>query len=625
MDDNITIEVITDEGGFVSPHFISPTGIRRSLTLKPSHDAIHEWLWSEAERVYSLLGSDDDLFCFFFGTGLRYLECLLKTLEISGFGLVVGPDDIDLTFGNKQWDGKGCVKTFKDFTTWPIARFDGDVPKFHCPFRGGPRKYFQQLFQKKSARKLVVAKTIFDFKKISYIVPKAFVQATISDAINNATKPKRAGQDDEFIESVSAKVQYMFRAQEPWVPSEFVKDFSLNSCYESSQKKGGVYGWWLGRTQKGMSLCGDANKCSYQKGMVFPSRQEVFEVIKSFNGIYHRKNVAICEPLKVRTIEATQAAESPFWADYQKHTQRENVRQCRHIMSGLEVTLERMQRFYTAARLFERVTGIPTVVVSDDASAATECIHPDLTCAATEWSIPPEYREIYRESWGKVNETARRAGRGAYVHGYLGDEPVVWKRTNGQGMGCRPSFVALCRIHAAVKELFLDRIRALPEILNNKYVFYLLDYMVNGDDGLIFLPKSMLEEYKVYVSRLWELNMVKTLVSGVGSGCCFSFNSVLYSVKGEEVYEVPSIRWNLIKRVDKLGEEVKDPTVWNLLLGSVGDQVDKLWLWREFNKNWSSTLKSFSERGNNFFLPHIAGGLGLVAPSHFTLLLGNDL
>jgi hypothetical protein len=138
---------------------------------------------------------------------------------------------------------------------------------------------------------------------------------------------------------------------------------------------------------------------------------------------------------------------------------------------------------------------------------------------------------------------------------------------------------------------------------------------VNGDDGLILVPKKLLGFYFEFMSRLWVVNETKTRVSGHS----MSLNSRAWEHQGGKTTEVPLVRWNLIYGVDKYGVGMQNPQVWNSVL-SCSEGVDPKELWLHFHRRWFSQLRKLTRFGGNYFLPLLAGGLGLkpVAEVYYT-------
>jgi len=170
---------------------------------------------------------------------------------------------------------------------------------------------------------------------------------------------------------------------------------------------------------------------------------------------------------------------------------------------------------------------------------------------------------------------------------------------NGQPMGDRRSFVLLSLIHHSVKLAFVKQYRL--ERLGVQIFAH------NGDDGLIVLPRRLVPAYISWMNKLWGLNEMKTWIDTE----IFSFNSQTYRVKGGKVSSIPKIRWNLIQRVDKYGEKIHDPTVWNSVSESLPEGLHESIFHHHFKNYWSKTLSNLCRGGNNYFLPHNVGGLGL--------------
>jgi hypothetical protein len=157
----------------------------------------------------------------------------------------------------------------------------------------------------------------------------------------------------------------------------------------------------------------------------------------------------------------------------------------------------------------------------------------------------------------------------------------------------------------AVKRCFFQRIRAYYNISCDDA------FLTNGDDGLILVPVRFIEEYKDFMSELWNLNEQKTMIDESPSPM-FSFNSRYFYVKEGRVVECDIIRWNLIQGLDKYGGTMTDPRVWNTITESC-DEKYHVALWEQFHKHWKKRLDCLTTKGGNYFHPLASGGLGLIA------------
>jgi hypothetical protein len=230
------------------------------------------------------------------------------------------------------------------------------------------------------------------------------------------------------------------------------------------------------------------------------------------------------------------------------------------------------------------------MIVSDDADAATDSIDPLLTNAVGAALIPEDLQDL----WVKCNG-------GIVSYGKYPVAPV--EKTTGQLMGDRRSFPLLCLIHLAAKRAFLRE---------NGVPFWLV--RVNGDDGIILLPKSLVEPYFAFMSNLWGMNRLKTYVHSR----YFSFNSTFFDSKRTE--RVPIIRWNLIMGRDKYGNRGLNPMVWNTVREDAPPEAEEELL-RYFIKEWRGVLSYLDKKGNgnNWFLPTSVGGFGLRTSSTFKI------
>jgi len=231
-----------------------------------------------------------------------------------------------------------------------------------------------------------------------------------------------------------------------------------------------------------------------------------------------------------------------------------------------------------------RSWGWSPVLVSDDASAATDSIAPDLSSRVADltWRSDSPGRPEFKDTWtGILNYGLHEV-----------------KQTNGQLMGDRRSFPTLCLIHCAVKEYFLKKYGLSP---TNSF------YRVNGDDGVVILPKHLVEQYFEFVSELWQINRAKTYVSDK----IFSFNSKLWRISTREL--IPITRFKLIDCIDKSGDPCNDPLLFNRVASDCAPYArQKAWEWFCSNERWGKILKQATTRGLNWFLPRVCGGLGLT-------------
>jgi hypothetical protein len=315
---------------------------------------------------------------------------------------------------------------------------------------------------------------------------------------------------------------------------------------------------------------------------------------------YLRRPIGLVEPLKVRVIAPTHYEESTLWSGFQKQASRHH-RKFSYFLSGKELDSTVWSRFVSDLSEARRRNSHEDdwVIVSDDASAATDSIDPKLSAWLIENHIKGD------EPWKSRLRSRGRASIGAdpdipcyfQYPGRIGSHRQVC----GQPMGDRKSFEILQEIHFIVKRAFLVR----EELWYSGY-----PVRINGDDGLIYLPRHLVQAYFDFIEKiLWDINRSKTYVHPN----IFSFNSALFRVVGSLVEPQPIIRWNLIHRIDKYGNKVLDPRVWNIIWESCPEHG--FWLWRKFLPNWKEDLLALSQNvkgySHNWNLPLSCGGLGL--------------
>ncbi len=182
----------------------------------------------------------------------------------------------------------------------------------------------------------------------------------------------------------------------------------------------------------------------------------------------------------------------------------------------------------------------------------------------------------------------------------------ICRQTNGQLMGDRRSFPILCLLHSAVKINYLESRGITYQTWRH--------FAVNGDDGIIVIPRRLVEDYFNFADEFWELNRLKTYVSRN----LISFNSQFFQKRGLLSKQVPIIRWNLIINNNKNGGKGHDPRVWNVVR-ECAPPVYEEFLFREFLKNWKDKLQECSKNGCNWFLPLSVGGAGLKTRKPFRI------
>lgn len=308
---------------------------------------------------------------------------------------------------------------------------------------------------------------------------------------------------------------------------------------------------------------------------------------------FQRKVVGICEPLKVRIITMHHAYEAVLFAK-EADLQQKSFLKCKEILSG---KILRPETFFEISKFLERHP--EGLVVSDDGDAATDSTNLDVLSENMKINFS---EEIYNRLLPSL------VGDFSYMNS-TGDLQTFTQVT-GQMMGARYSFVLLCKMHYAWKKLFL---------CNMKYIAEDQVFFINGDDGVACLKnKEHVELYKAWMSMLWSLNKMKTYVSRH----YLSFNSAIRLTSNGE--EVPLVRWNIIRGIDKFGDHSKDPSLFNLLAKDGKGLIPEADLWRFFIgvPHWRDVLNKLdndSERTSNWFLPKALGGYGIEREASFAI------
>lgn len=307
---------------------------------------------------------------------------------------------------------------------------------------------------------------------------------------------------------------------------------------------------------------------------------------------YQRNVVGICEPLKVRIITVHHAYEAVLFAK-EAEDQQQSFLKSKEILSGKIITADS----YT--QIGEFLKRHPEgLVVSDDGDAATDSINHDVVSAGLEENFSEELNFRLKESLsGEFTST-------------IAGQQVRCGQTTGQMMGARYSFVLLCKTHYIWKKLFL---------CNMKYKAIDQVFFINGDDGVICLKNAHdVKLYKDWMSTLWSLNPMKTYVSRH----YFSFNSEMRLTKTGQL--VPMVRWNVIRGIDKFGNNSKDPTLYNLVVKDALGLIPERELWKFFigNPHWRGVFAALDEKtdgASNWFLPKPLGGYGIERQCSFAI------
>jgi hypothetical protein len=479
-------------------------------------------------------------------------------------------------------------------------------------------------------------------KKCAPSLPEDMVTDAIGGCLDRYTEVvPRQGYD--VIQSVLRQCRHITRNFTPRL-SEEIQDFSLRSTLESKRIDSGSYGEAVRTFGKKDSWNIVTGGHSEESGLRLPSRSELLEevgftylaefvededVYAAGSGIlqdytYHqttcplplnREVVGLCEPLKVRCITISHWWESPLWAPLQKQLLR-FLSKRPEVCSGKVLEEDYFDDLVQAkdeleARIREEGTPCEFVFVSDDGDAATDSICLQLSNESIRDIIPEDLLEIYDICSGITYDCEVMDNEELF-------EPMT--QVNSQLMGDRLSFVKLTVIHLAFKLVFMRRMARFYEI---PLWLWRRCIKINGDDGLVAIPRRFVKDYLSWMDNLWGINRIKTQVSTR----VFTLNSRMWQARNGQALEVPFLRLNLIERVDRGGNFLINPQVWNEILRDLNGSkrqpvkvVSEKRTWRMFHRNWTGTLEFLCKgKGNNYFLPEIVGGLGLIPPSslHF--------
>jgi len=492
-------------------------------------------------------------------------------------------------------DLSSLIKTLKSFCLSPISKLlDQGGATWHLPFSGSPRRYLKRILgQRITTKKLLFVNSVLQLKRVCAKVPESFITESLLTHRGRILQDRR--QPLWFIDLVSRYAGFL-TAGFHWNirPHTEVNDYSLSSCVESPRSQGGNYGYFEIRNEDGfMRPVVRKVKRDHDVVNIMHSRMSIraIELESLIPMKPHREAHAIPEPLKVRVITSHHAAESPLWSSFQKEMTKYLSRNKRFLF-GKEVSVSDFILIPEKLDQMERYYQEPCLIISDDADAATDSFDPLLTQVISldmvpEWLIPCWLRTL----------------RGEIHYPKLGDEFTTSQRTS-QLMGDRRSFVLLNIVHYAAKMAFLAE-HGVPK--------YLRTFFVNGDDGVILLPQSLIEPYFSFMTNLWGMNRLKTYIHSD----IFSFNSTLFTCQRGVVRRLPIIRWSLIAGTDKYGNYGKNPTVWNYIRDEILDWFpsfeEPLLGYFISSKHWRKTLQYLDKRGNgnNWFLPKSVGGYGL--------------
>jgi hypothetical protein len=416
--------------------------------------------------------------------------------------------------------------------------------------------------------------------------------------------------DPLVLDAIASEVGRLTESFERSIDMDaWIRSVSTSSCVERSRRQGGTYEFFqdgeddgkkrasqiisvsspiplppkpkirfFDVTEEGVSTY--VTSCPYSISEAIEIQNRLLENIP--HGRPLRKVVAIAEPLKFRIVTVHHAPESLIFEQAAKNLQS-FLSRTRECLSGKVVD----DSSWSGLReVFDEMTSLDLdpVIVSDDASAATDSIAHSLLMKVAPWLLPESLLPIFH-----------RLSKGMLK--YEDNDEI--DQVTGQLMGARWSFGFLCAIHMAAKRSFLSEY-CVPRRLHF--------FRVNGDDGVIVLPRFLLETYFSYMGNLWVINRQKTMVSTVA----FLFNSQMRYLK--DYTEVPKIRFNLIAGVTKYGNSYQVPSVLNCALSSVPKKYeDHIWEWSMASRHWQKTLSELSRKSPsaNWCLPYHLGGLGI--------------
>jgi len=561
---------------------------------------------------------------FIIGTMASLYRCYLRTLEVLFPDLRIRWQDF-LFDSARVTSCQEFIDRWKLICLSPLSFALGNRKQLDFPFTGKPFQYIKKVLRRRSGSKfLVFSNTVLQIKNSALKVPSSFIKRELEKHASKMTREqnplaKESNMDkDTFHELVYRQFAKFLNSrgqfqQMKFDPQADVENISMKSTIEVPQKQGGAYGYYNSYFAPGddYDIAGNFRPVltrivASETGAILsrarlPLRQwQLTEELRSIQDDLERNVCAVTEPMKVRVITVHHASETTGYATFQKRAQK--------IISNREVTTGRVGDnsqegpncdftdldFQELREKLQRMQGIygECVVVSDDASAATDSIDPDLSSRFVGALVDPEdplYPCLTKWSGATINYP-EKYGIESVTHSY------------GQLMGDRRSFPILCAIHRSAKHAFLHSFGFTKDLWFVR---------VNGDDGVILLPRGYVKAYFDWMGNLWKLNMNKTYVSNK----VFSFNSVLWMVESGK--KVDLIRHKLIDRFDKFGEKISNPIVWNRVADSIKNQSSEVQkkVWSYFAATWRDILRKVSDNGtNNWFLPLAAGGLGLTKP-----------
>jgi hypothetical protein len=539
----------------------------------------------------------------------RFYRAYFRALHICFPKLEVDVLNIDLSCGLYISDVGGLVRLLKDLCVAPLSYRFRSTDVFFNPFFGSGNRYLKTAVRRGNARSMLFCNTALQLKRCCPKVPSWFISSQLIKHQERMESTPR--QSQAFISNVIRSLEpYLLEAK---LYGSYDMDLDANVSNISSRATIEVPGYQGGGFSYYQHFEGDVDNNGNFRPVVrhwdvtdtgvvtylapmFPTQSMLLTELRDIlsDGVPRRKVVGIEEPLKVRVITVGHACETNLWASFQKFTTK-RLSRLPEITSGKASVSDDgvpsdfcSRDFDSMDRIFQLYTdlGYEPVVVSDDASAATDSVSPELSARVSDM--------IWKNtSPGRIESQSSWLGELEYPRGPAG---VIQR--NGQLMGDRRSFVTLNLLHLGATRAFLD-----SKGLGRGFV------RINGDDKIVVLPRRYVEDYFAYMSELWEINLTKTYVDAR----YFSFNSKLWDRKNR--VQVPILRFAMCDGIDKNGDKSADPRSWNRIKADCPPFARKE-MFNFFNSCpvWRPILQRASKFEINWFLPEICGGLGLRTP-----------
>lgn len=559
---------------------------------------------------------------------------------------------------------------------WPTSCLLGNRTPIVLPFRGPPRKYVKQILRTKvSMKKLSLVQTILiGVKTTAAKMPRSQILSNQEGCVKRSLAAPR--QTHSQTDCVLRACNKLLRGFNSGGVQDAVGNFSLRSNLESNRESEGSYGQakkLFGVSETSTVIHGGSQDevgvqpvplDTFLGAELFhrvPHRDGVFfnedlsgsefdltvpyyfvpkqfasneEYLNSFGPIrvgnphfetelddmipwnhdlsngrkaVFRDVLGLPEPCKVRCITLSHWWESPLWGHLQRRFTRYLARN-HFVASGKELEPSYFSTLAEKVAELSARDGTEFVFVSDDGDAATDSICLRLSNGSLRKSIPSELIHLYDICSGITGDAFVRVAPTTSQIKDDGTEPSYYRQINSQYMGDRLSFVKLTVIHACYKLVFLRR---YAHVFNWSERDIRNLFFINGDDGVIAIPKQILEQYVKWMGTLWNLNSIKTQVHRD----VFTINSRMFKISRDRrsFDEVSFFRYNLLERQDRGGGRIIDPQVWNVFSETASTLMEPDLLWSKFHREWSGTLQYLTKgKGNNYFLPEIFGGLGLV-------------